>query len=193
MVFSDESSPLGLCGFYQYAGWLARTQHVRSVLFDRCTNGQSRCTKVAKIDTTAQIASAVTWALKRGARRVTLVGASLGGPMALKAAGRAGTRVDAVVDLSGELSWGTLRSLPAARRIKVPALFAVAHHDRYVSVQEMRRIYRAVPARTKDLVVLAGKAGHGWSMLSHPDGTGETALAHRVAAWIHGDYKISAR
>ena len=46
-----------------------------------------------------------------------------------------------------------------------PALFAVAHGDRYISVADMRLIERRARSDTKQLVVLPVAAGHGWSML----------------------------
>jgi hypothetical protein len=38
-VFVHEFGPRGLCGFWPYADWLARTNGVRSVLFSQCGGG----------------------------------------------------------------------------------------------------------------------------------------------------------
>jgi hypothetical protein len=42
-VFVHEAGPRGLCGFWPYADWLARTNGVRSVLFSQCGAGASQC------------------------------------------------------------------------------------------------------------------------------------------------------
>jgi dienelactone hydrolase len=105
---------------------------------------------------------AVTWAQGHGARHLTLVGASFGGIVVLHAAAVIRPPVDAVIDLSGELRWNGLDALPAARRLAVPALFAVAPGDRYVTVADMRRLYQASSARPKRLVVMPAALGHGW-------------------------------
>jgi hypothetical protein len=49
---------------------------------------------------------------------------------------------------------------PAGRRRRLPGP-AVAPGDRYVSVGDMRRLYAAIPARPKRLVVAPAGAGHG--------------------------------
>jgi fermentation-respiration switch protein FrsA (DUF1100 family) len=97
--------------------------------------------------------------------------------------------VAAVVDLSGEGSWTGLDSLAAARRLRVPVLFAVAPGDRYVSVGTIRRLYQAAPVRAKRLVVLAEGAGHGWELLGGPAGSDWSPLAVTVAAWIQGRHR----
>jgi pimeloyl-ACP methyl ester carboxylesterase len=161
-VFVHQAGPTGLCGFWPYADWLARTKGVRSVLFSQCGAGASQCPAGHQADQWLEVTTAaVTWARTNGAGQVTLVGASAGGVVALQVAASIRPPVDAVVNLSGERSWQGLDSLAAARRLQVPALFAVAPGDSYVSVGTMRRLYEAAPVRAKRLVVLAEGAGHG--------------------------------
>ena len=93
-----------------------------------------------------------------------------------------------MVDLSGERRWQGLDSLAAARRLRVPALFAVAPGDSYVSVATMRQLYRAVPVRAKRLVVAEG-AGHGWELLGGAAGSDWSPLAVTVAAWTQGRHR----
>jgi pimeloyl-ACP methyl ester carboxylesterase len=186
-VFVHEFGPRGLCGFWPYADWLAKTKGVRSVLFSQCGNGASQCPAG---DVAAQwpaaTDAAVTWARANGARQLTLVGASAGGVVALQAAAAIRPPVDGVVDLSGERHWQGLDSLAAARRLRVPALVAVAPGDDAVSVATMRQLYRAVPVRAKRLVVLAEGAGHGWELLGGAAGSDWSPLAATVAAWVQG-------
>ena len=189
-VFVHESGLSGLCGFWPYAVWLAQGQLLRAVLFDQCGYGASFCGKDSATEPEDWITStktAVAWARSHGARRVTLVGASVGGIVALHAAASIQPAVDAVVDLSGELTWSGLDSLTAARTLTVPVLYAVAPHDEYVTVADMRRIYAATGSRSKRLV--QAENGHGWEMLTPPSRTGWSPLAAQVAAIIQGTHR----
>lgn len=112
-----ESGTKGLCGFWPYAIWLAQRWHLRALLFDQCGYGGSTCAKDVRTEHDDWITStqaAVTWARGHGARRVTLIGASFGGIVVLHAAASIRPAVNAVVNLSGELTWSGLDSLPAA-------------------------------------------------------------------------------
>jgi pimeloyl-ACP methyl ester carboxylesterase len=189
-VFVHEVGPGGLCGFWPYADWLARTKGVRSLLFSQCGNGASQCPAGNPADQwLATTTAAVSWARAHDAGQVTLVGASVGGVVALQVAASIRPPVDAVVDLSGERRWLGLDSLAAARRLEVPALFAVAPGDPFVSVGAMRRLYEAAPVRVKRLVVLADGAGHGWELLGGAAGADWSPLAVTVVAWIQGSHR----
>jgi pimeloyl-ACP methyl ester carboxylesterase len=189
-VFVHQAGPTGVCGFWPYADWLARTNGVRSVLFSQCGAGASQCPPGNQADQWLEVTTAaVTWARANGAGQVTLVGASAGGVVALQVAASIRPPVDAVVDLSGERRWQGLDSLAAARRLEVPALFAVAPGDSFVSVGTMRRLYQAAPVRAKRLVVLAEGAGHGWELLGGAAGSDWSPLAVTVAAWIQGRHR----
>jgi pimeloyl-ACP methyl ester carboxylesterase len=189
-VFVHEAGPRGLCGFWPYADWLAKTKGVRSVLFSQCGAGASQCPAGDAADQwLAVTTAALAWARAHDASQVTLVGASAGGVVALQVAASIHPPVAAVVNLSGGRRWQGLDSLAAARRLQVPALFAVAPGDSYVSVGTMRRLYRAAPVRAKRLVVLAEGAGHGSELLGGVAGSAWTPLAATVAAWIQGRHR----
>jgi hypothetical protein len=68
----------------------------------------------------------------------------------------------------------------------VPALFAVAPGDRFVSVGTMQRLYQAAPVQAKRLVISAEGAGHGWELLGGAAGSDWSPLAVTVAEWIQG-------
>jgi pimeloyl-ACP methyl ester carboxylesterase len=105
-VFVHQAGPTGLCGFWPDADRLARTNGVRSLLFSQCGTGASQCPPGNPADQgLATTTAAVAWARAHDAGRITLVGASAGG----------------VVALSGERRWQGLDSLAAARRLQVPA------------------------------------------------------------------------
>jgi alpha/beta superfamily hydrolase len=189
-VFVHQAGPTGLCGFWPYAAWLARTNGVRSMLFSQCGAGASQCPPDNPADQWLEVTTAaVAWARTNGAGQVTLVGASAGGVVALQVAASIRPPVAAVVNLSGERRWMGLDSLAAARRVGVPALFAVAPGDSYVSVATMRRLYEAAPVRAKRLVVVAEGAGHGWELLGGAAGSDWSPLAVTVAAWIQGRHR----
>ena len=190
VVFVHQSGTQGLCDFWPYAAWLAGARQVRAVLVDQCGYGASTCPGVGRNTDgdrwVAATRAAVAWTRAHGGRRITLVGASFGGIVALHAARSIQPPVDAVVDLSGELGWAGLDSLAAGRHLTVPALLAVAPGDRYVSVGDMRRLYQAIPAHPKRLVVAPAGAGHGWALLM--TATGWSPLATTTATWIRGRY-----
>ena len=189
-VFVQEFGPRGLCGFWPYADWLARTKGVRSLLFSQCGAGASQCPPGDAADQWLEVTTAaVSWARTHDAGPLTLVGASAGGVVALQVAASISPPVAGVVDLSGGRRWLGLDSLAAARRLQVPALFAVAPGDSLVSVGRMRRLYQAAPVRAKRLVVLAEGAGHGSELLGGAAGSGWTPLAATVAAWIQGRHR----
>jgi pimeloyl-ACP methyl ester carboxylesterase len=110
-------------------------------------------------------------ALRRsGARKVALVGASLGGHFALVVAARHDPRVDAVVTLSAER---TERSdardaAHAARRIRIPALTIGSRNDGWTTFgADTRAIHRAIPAPVNTMLLVPG-AAHGVDLLSPP-------------------------
>jgi dienelactone hydrolase len=156
----------------------------------QCGAGASQCPAGDQADLwLAGTTAAVTWARAHDAGQVTLVGASAGGVVALQVAASIRPPVEAVVNLSGERRWMGLDSLAAARRLQVPALFAVAPGDSHVSVATMRQLYEAAPVRAKRLMVLAGGAGHGWELLGGAAGTAWSPTAVTVAAWIQGRHR----
>jgi pimeloyl-ACP methyl ester carboxylesterase len=159
--------PLDYCGWLPYARYLAR-RGVRVLLFDLRCFGQSACPhgRGHAID---DVAAATAELRRRGARSVALVGASMGGSIAVVAGAR--LHPAAVVDLSGERDTTALtqginaNAGAAAPDVTAPALFVVARRDQYTSVADMRAVARRARSTTKRLIVLPASAGHGWGML----------------------------
>jgi pimeloyl-ACP methyl ester carboxylesterase len=100
----------------------------------------------------------------RGAERIMLAGASLGGTAALVAA----AQIDAagVASLSGPREFGGLDALPSVRRLDIPALFLAAQHDASFA-GDARTLYRATKSRDKALVITTGFE-HGTDLLQDP-------------------------
>lgn len=189
-VFLHEAGQLAdMCGFWPFAKWLADRDHVRVVLFNRCTYGKSTCEVFQTGDSgiVSQVQPAVDWARRHGAQTVTLVGASAGGADALQAGGVV-QHLAAVVDLSGESADTRANDRVDARRVQVPVLFGIAPGDSIVSVGYIRGLYESVPRSDKRLVIAHQSVGaHGWDLLR--DGiTGKfTPLARLVADWVTGN------
>jgi dienelactone hydrolase len=181
--------PGSYCDWWPFAVALAR-HGLRVMLFDYHCQGLSTCGH-RRLGYVSDATAAAATLRAHGARSVALVGASLGGAVALTAAGS--LHPSALVDLSGERDLtGIVRGLrlhplSSARRDHAPSLFAVARHDHYVTVDAMRAIDRAAGSTDKALRILPPSAGHGWDMLTGPDGD-FTRLAREIITFLtrHG-------
>lgn len=178
--------PGPMCGWWPYAVYLAH-HGVQALLFDFRCAGLSSCPPRGRADPVADVAGAMRVLRARGARSVALVGASLGGVVAVIAGGQLNPA--AIVDLSGErdltglVPGPRLNSYAAAAQLHVPALFAVARDDRYVSVADMRAIYEHARSRVKHLLLLPAGSGHGWDLLQTIGG-GWTRLAPELVSFV---------
>lgn len=187
VVMVHELDYQGLCGWLPYGKYLADAGlHV--LLYDFRCAGASACPAdiKAKTDMLSDVAGAKAELERRGARRVAVVGASLGGAIALASA-VAVPGLRACVDLSGDLYDDDLgRELTgraAAPRLAVPLYYAVAEAD-----QDRLPTARAIVAKIKPslvtLRVLPGFA-HGWDLLRSGGDTGKfTAQAAQVLAFL---------
>ncbi|AKT50201.1 hypothetical protein ADJ73_00630 [Arsenicicoccus sp. oral taxon 190] len=178
----------GFCGFWPYLSTLPRPGFT-AYLVNLCGYAGSRCELGSPFygDRRGQLRLVVEEARRRGARRVTLVGASMGGSMVVGFARSLGA--DAVVDLSGPGQW--YEAPPAAQvapTLTMPVLAALSAQDSgdRAAVEAM---VQAAPSPHKDFVWL--EAGHGWELLTdHADARDTvTPLGERVARWIRGDYR----
>ncbi|MGH3036847.1 MAG: alpha/beta hydrolase family protein [Gaiellaceae bacterium] len=101
---------------------------------------------------------------RRGAKRIFLVGASMGGTAALVAA--ADIDVAGVAALSAPQEFSGLDALPAVRDLEVPVLFLVGRQDESFA-RDARRLFQVTNSPDKDLVVTSG-AEHGTDLLGDP-------------------------
>jgi alpha/beta superfamily hydrolase len=177
--------PRDFCGWWAYARYLSR-HGVRALLFDLRCFGRSACPG-GRGHAITDVGAAMAEVRRRGARRVALVGASMGGAIAVVAAAR--LHPAAVVDLSGERDTTGLTpgidadAGAAAHGVTAPALFAVARGDRYVPVADMRAVARRTRSPTKHMIVLPAAAGHGWDLV-YGTTTEWSPLAATIAAFI---------
>ena len=186
LVLLHQTGRGGLCGWVTYARWAAE-QGVLAVAVDDCTHGSSACTGPAAGDTRAMVALAVDWARARGATRVAVVGASMGGARALGVGQAAGA--DVVVDLSGPEHWdGVPDAVDAARATTVPLLVVTSAADRGIPADELAAAVAASPAPQKRFVKLPGRS-HGWDITM--DGIAAdapvTPTGRLVLDWARGE------
>lgn len=166
--------PADLCGWAPFARTLARSGF-RVLLFDfRGFGASERPSRrlIGHVD--RDVIAAAALLRRRGAKTVSLVGASFGAATVLIAAPAISPAPAAVVSLSAETQLGflgsnyDLRPLRAVPRLRSPLLLMVARGDHFVSVAETRALLRAARAKTKRLVVFDG--GHGLELLRPPNG-----------------------
>lgn len=184
VVFLHETGNLGMCGFAAYAKWLQAQDHVQTVLFNRCGYGATNCkSSYDGDDIRNEVQPAVNWARSHGAQEVTVIGASSGGMDALEAAATV-QGVTGLVDISGDGSDTTADDAKLAPKVKVPALFAVAPRDPYVTIGQTRQYYNAVGSHTKRLEIVKQSPGtHGWALLTTTSGA-PSPLAKEIARWV---------
>ena len=166
-----------MCGFLFYGTYLAK-HGVHVVLMDFCDYVQSACGD-APPQLPAQVEAVARAVRDQRAKRIVLVGASLGGSVAVAAAKR--TKADAIVDLSGPADFGTLSITDNARSVTMPALFAYSNTDRS-DLDQVRRNLKRMPSKNK--IFLSYPGGHGYELLQDQN-TGELSpLADRVQRFV---------
>ena len=133
-----------------------------------------------------QVQVVVDWLRAHGAKRVVVVGASMGGSVALDAA--AELDVDAVVDLSGPVDYPTTHTTRSIPRLTVPTLIAVSRVSDPSTHDVLQRAMPRVPATTKRFV--SADSGHGYALVWGVQAgvVGPTPFAQTVADWVRGRY-----
>jgi dienelactone hydrolase len=164
--------PGDLCGWWQYAVYLAQHGFEALPIDLRCF-GRSSCPKADQDDPVGDVAAAARVLLRSGVKRVAVIGASLGGTVAVIAGAHVSPRPSAVIDLSGELDDGhmlgpgpDLNAGAAAPTLRSPTLFVVSQTDAVSPVPDMQTVYRLTATRLKRLIVEPSAYGHGWDMLN---------------------------
>lgn len=109
------------------------------------------------------VRAAVDLLRSRGAARIVVMGASMGGTVAVASAAELQPHVAAVVDVSGPTQISGLDAVAAARTLAVPALYIVARYDDFYT--STVQTYRATPPRRRSLLVVAG-SDHGVGLLN---------------------------
>jgi pimeloyl-ACP methyl ester carboxylesterase len=175
-VVLGHEYPSELCGWWPFAVYLAH-HGMRVLLFDFRCMGQSPCPSGHGSDVDDMVGAA-TELRRLGANHVFLVGASLGGTVAMMAGPQVSPPPAGVVDLSGspDLSYLTggfvkLDALSAVPKLRVPFLEIIARGDSAISPADARKLLARAGSRDKRLIVLPPTFGHGWDILTQGDGS----------------------
>jgi len=185
VVLVHQTSGSGLCGWLDFAGRIADVPGQTAIAFDLCGYATADCpsgnTTLAR--QVEQVQLGIDAAVHRfHARRVVLVGASMGGSLTVHTAAR-DRRVDAAVDLSGPDAWDGARVHRRAADVRVPLLVVMADDE---GPQEVAAARATAQAAGPGSTFLPAAHGHGYELLQ--DAAGDpTPVAERVLAWIAGE------
>ena len=147
------------CQWVWYARRLA-AQGYLAIAFDFRGDGDSQVRSGRAANRrAADVAAAVRVARARGATKVFLVGASMGGTVAVGAAALVRPPVAGVVAVSSPSSWVAVDAITLARRLQVPALYLAAEQDSGFA-DEARALYEATASADKAIEILPG-GDHG--------------------------------
>ena len=182
-VLLHQTDGNGLCGWLAYAADLVAQPGVQVLAIDLCGYGDAKCRGDRKgphqVDA---VGVAVREARSRlGATRVVVVGASMGGSVALMTAAT-DPEVDAAVDLSGPVDWDGIEVVDGGRALRVPVLVAMADSEGEKQVSGAQAIVDGAPDGSR---FESAESGHGYDLLLDADAQ-PLPLAATVAAWIRG-------
>lgn len=180
VVLLHQTNGNGLCGWLEFGALLAADPSLSMLAIDVCPYGEAEC--VDGTDQVDPVALALHHAhTELGAERVVVMGASMGGSVALMAAARL-PGVDTAIDLSGPVGWQGMEEVRQGRALPVPVLVAMAEVEGPEEMTGARRIVRNAPAGSELIPV---ETGHGYELLLGTDGS-PTPVAERVISWIAG-------
>jgi hypothetical protein len=178
-VLLHQTDTNGLCGMLFYASYLA-DHGIRSVAIDLCGYSQSFCQVSSHENPVGQVKLITDTLRADGARRITLVGASMGGSLAVAAASP--TNADAVVDLSGPARFNSFDIKANAPTVTMPILIAFGKVTDADDLAAVRAQLPAMPTRRKQPVVL--DEGHGVELLREIGSSKLSPLARKVLEWV---------
>ncbi len=172
-------APGDLCAWMPYARRL-RAAGYRVLAFDHRAHGSSGLPRAVQRYTAVDhdVVAAVRLVRARGARRVVLGGASLGGAAVLGGAARLTRPVDGVFTVGGTRTFGVVDVMGSLRRLSMPLLFVAAEEDGGGQfAQEAREMHDASVSPQKRLEIFPGFR-HGAPQLR------ERPVRDLVDAWI---------
>lgn len=159
----------GMCG------WLAHsqsfndlTQDARFLTFDLCGYGQAQCAGT-ETNQRRQITAGIDRLQASGAQAIVIVGASLGGYLAVHFGPAAGA--DSIISLSGYGMAATDSFQHDLKRTNRPILLTTSHADSETRYQELRDVAEATG---KDFAGF--DTGHGYTMLPEAKATVEERI-----------------
>jgi pimeloyl-ACP methyl ester carboxylesterase len=172
VVLSHEGAG-GLCNWLFYGRRLAG-QGYRVLVYDARGFVSSPPTRVRKGRHDLDVAGAVRELRRRGARRIVLVGGSLGAMSSIVAGADVTPPVAGVVAVSPGDVFAGLDARAGASRLRIPILYLVAEDDAGFPAIA-RALYHATPSEQKQLVVRP-TGGHGYLLLRGAAGAANREL-----------------
>jgi pimeloyl-ACP methyl ester carboxylesterase len=151
------------CQWLPFARQLAKNGY-RALVFDM--RGYGASTGITNTDPHLDVIAAAAELRRRGAKKIVLTGASMGGTGVVAAAPIIRPAVAGVVELSAPTLFSTANALAAAKKLKLPALF-VAGRDDGDFAGATRALYRAAATKDKKLHI-APSSWHGVDLVSLP-------------------------
>jgi dienelactone hydrolase len=155
-----------VCQWAPYARRLARLGYTALAIDLRGYGGSGAVSAYASDRYGGDVAAAAGWLRRHGAKKVFLLGASMGGSAVIDAAANMRQPVDAVVSVSGASDLSG--ALGAARRVRVPLLLLAGGADTEFAA-DARSMYRAAasdPARKLDIIA---SGSHGVDLIASSD------------------------
>ena len=136
----------------------------RALVFDMRGYGASG--GVANVSPQLDVIGAAAELRRRGAKKIVLIGASMGGTGVVAAAPTIRPAVSGVVELSAPTGFGSANALAAVKKLKRPALF-IAGRDDGEFASATRALYKAAATKDKKLYI-APSSWHGVDLLAIP-------------------------
>ena len=173
VIFAHERRG-GACDWISSARRLARLGYL-TIAFDFRGYGASQQSTKSRFP--ADVIAAAKLSRSLGAKKVVLVGASMGGTAALVAAANARPAVDGVVAVSAPSFYGDMNGVTAVRKLGMPVLYLAGDKDDGFA-EESRTLYAATGSNTKTLEIL-NSSSHGVRLASE---VGPRSLIERFIA-----------
>lgn len=173
VIFAHERRG-GACDWIPYARRLARLGYL-TIAFDFRGYGASQRSTKSRFP--ADVIAAAKLSRSLGARRVVLVGASMGGTSVLIAAANARPAVDGVVAVSAPSAYGDMNGVAAVGKLGMPVLYLAGDKDDGFA-DDSRTLYAATGSNAKMLEIV-DSSNHGVRLASEP---GPRSLIDRFIA-----------
>jgi pimeloyl-ACP methyl ester carboxylesterase len=165
VVILAHQGGANLCGWLPYAKTLVAAGY-RVLAFDFRGWGHSDGPVTRSLDFRRDFAAAVAHARAGGARRVFLMGASMGGAAVVQ--NTAGLEVSGRISLSGTRLWAGygINDPKGQAQMRAPYLYVGSREDGNAPMAEALGIFRRVGAHDKRTAIYAG-SWHGWSLVEY--------------------------
>jgi dienelactone hydrolase len=152
-----------LCDTLTFATRLVAAGY-RIVAFDFRGSGRSGSSATNRLALGKDLAAAAAHARQTGAKRVFLIGSSMGGAAIVQ--NTSALDVDGRISLSGTRLWPGygINNPPGLARIRAPFLYVGTRNDWRAPLKEARGIFRKVGATDKRTAFYPG-SNHGWELV----------------------------